>query len=67
MRLATAEKFNKDYDVAIEHYKEAIAMYTNLGLHDKAQDTHNSLNLCYAYAGKPMDNTEESEKTPRKK
>lgn len=66
-RLATAEKFNKDYDVAIEHYKEAIAMYTNLGLHDKAQDTHNSLNLCYAYAGKPMDNTEESEEAKKQR
>ena len=67
VRLATAEKFNKDYDVAIEHYKEAIAMYTNLGLHAKAQETHNSLNLCYAYAGKPMDDTTKNEEARKQK
>ena len=47
-RLATAEKFNKDYDLSIAHYQEAIAMYKNLGLHDKAEDAQNSLKLCYA-------------------
>ncbi|MGN0225904.1 MAG: CHAT domain-containing protein [Prevotella sp.] len=64
-RLATADKFNKDYDASISHYKEAIAMYQRLGLLDKAQDTQNSLNLCYAYAGKPMENTEESEEAKK--
>ena len=66
-RLATAEKFNKDYDASIPHYKEAIAIYQRLGLHDKAQDTQNSLNLCYAYAGKPMDDTEESEEAKKQR
>ena len=59
-RLATAEKFNKDYDSSIAHYKEAIALYQQLGLHDKAHDAQNALNLCYAYAGKKMDEIEES-------
>jgi len=59
-RLATAEKFNKDYDSSIAHYQEAISMYKNLGMHDKAQDAQNSLNLCYVYAGKEMEDVEES-------
>ena len=59
-RLATAEKFNKDYDSSIAHYQEAIALYQQLGLHDKANNAKNSLNLCYAYAGKQMDEVEES-------
>ena len=66
-RLATAEKFNNDYDISIAHYKEAIAMYTNLGMHDKVQDTQNSLSFCYAYAGKPMDDTEESEEAKKQR
>ena len=60
-RLASAEKNNKDYDSSIEHYNEAIAIYKKLGLYDKAQDAQNSLNLCYAYAGKPMVDIDETE------
>lgn len=59
-RLAAAEKFNKDYDSSIAHYQEAISMYKNLGMHDKAEDVQNSLKLCYAYAGKEMEEVEES-------
>lgn len=66
-RLATAEKFNKDYDASIAHYQEAIALYQQLGLHDKANDAKNSLNLCYAYAGKKMDDTEESEEAKKQR
>lgn len=66
-RIATAEKFNGEYDYSIAHYKEAIAMYKNLGMHDKAQDTQNSLNLCYAYAGKKMEDTEESDEAKKQR
>lgn len=59
-RLATAEKFNKDYDSSIAHYQEAISMYKNIGMYDKAEGAQNSLNLCYAYAGKEMETVEES-------
>lgn len=52
--LATAEKFNNDYDSSIAHYQEAISIYKGLGMYDKAQETQNSLNLCYVYAGKEM-------------
>lgn len=66
-RLATAEKFNKDYDASIEHYLEAIEMYKSLGLHEKAQDAQNSLNLCYAFAGKRMDESIENKEARTQK
>lgn len=66
-RIATAEKFNREYDSSIAHYKEAIEMYKNLGMHDKAQDTQNSLNLCYAYAVKKTDVTTENEEAKKQR
>lgn len=50
----------RDYDSSIAHYQEAIAIYKKIGMHDKAEDAQNALNLCYAYAGKEMDEVEES-------
>ena len=58
-RVATEEKFNKEYDASIEHYKQAIAIYMERGMSEKAYDTQNSLNLCYAYAGRQMESNEE--------
>ena len=66
-RLATAEKFNKEYDASIEHYQSAIGIYNNLGMADKAHNTQNSLNLCYAYAGKKMNEVEESAEAKKRK
>lgn len=66
-RLASVEKFNEDYDSSIAHYKEAISLYKELGLHDKAQDTQNSLKLCYMYAGKTMEEVEESAEAKKQK
>lgn len=60
-RVATAEKFNKEYDASIEHYKQAIAIYMERGMSEKAQDAQNALNLCRAYAGRPMESSEEVE------
>lgn len=51
-RVATAEKFAKQYDASIEHYKQAIAMYQQLGNTEEARNVGNSLSLCYAYAGR---------------
>ena len=65
--LATAEKFNKDYDSSIAHYLEAIGIYKTLGMHDKAQEVQNSLNLCYVYAGKAMDDTTKNEEARKQK
>lgn len=60
-RVATAEKFNKEYDASIVHYKQAIAIYSERGMSEKAHETQNSLNLCYAYAGRPMESNEKVE------
>ncbi len=53
--IAFCEKFNKEYDASIAHYKEAIAIYEQMGMPDKVEETTNSLTLCYAYAGKPIE------------
>lgn len=60
-RVATAEKFNKEYDASIEHYKQAIAIFRERGMTEEALDTQNSLKLCYAYAGKPIEGDEDLE------
>lgn len=60
VRVATVEKFNREYDASIAHYKQAIAIYQERGMSEKVHDTQNSLNLCYAYAGRPMESDEET-------
>ena len=60
-RVATAEKFNKEYDASIAHYKQAIAIYSEREMSEKAQETQSSLNMCYAYAGRPMEGNAEVE------
>ncbi len=66
-RLASAEKFNGDYESSIVHHLEAISIYKDLGMHDKAQDTQNSLERCYFYAGKEIGNTEENPEAQKKR
>lgn len=65
-RLATAEKFNGNYDESIEHYRKSIDMYRALGMYQEANDTQNSLSFCYTYAGRKQDNDEEIEKAAKK-
>lgn len=52
LRLAKAEKFNKDYDVSIEHHKQAMKMFRERDMMEEYGDAANSLSLCYVYAGK---------------
>ena len=54
MKLATAEKFNKDYDASIEHHLQAMELFEQRGMNEEYADAVNSLQLCYAYAGKQM-------------
>ena len=54
MRVATAEKFNKEYDSSIEHHHRAMAIFEQRGMSEEYADAANSLKLCYAYAGKSM-------------
>ncbi len=50
-RLATAEKFNKDYDNAITHYKQAMTIFEERNMMEAYGETASELQLCYYYAG----------------
>lgn len=55
VKLANAEKFNKDYDVSIGHYKKAMEIFERKGDVESYNNTANSLKLCYFYAGRKDD------------
>ncbi len=59
--LANAEKFNKDYDSSIAHYHEALSIYAERGMTEEYDNTSNSLKLCYAYAGRASELSEEGQ------
>ena len=52
LRVAKAEKFNKEYDSSIENHKLAMQLFSNLGMMEEYSDAASSLKLCYAYAGR---------------
>ncbi len=60
VQLATAEKSNKDYELAVQHYKQAMAIYEERGMNVEYNNTQNSLNLCYTYMGQPAEFNEEA-------
>lgn len=51
LRLAKAEKFNKEYAVSIDHHKQAMALFDERGMANDYADAAASLQLCYNYAG----------------
>jgi len=51
LRLAKAEKFNKEYTISIEHHKQAMAIFEERGMTNDYTDAASSLQLCYTYAG----------------
>lgn len=51
IRLAKAEKYNKDYAVSIEHHKKAMAVFEQRGMTSDYADAASSLQMCYVYAG----------------
>ena len=51
LRLAKAEKFNKEYTVSIEHHKQAMALFEQRDMVDDYADAAASLQLCYRSAG----------------
>ncbi len=61
-RLASAEKFNGDYDDAITHYKQALKMYEEYNMTVEYADAANGLKLCYAYAKRKADVVYDEEK-----
>ena len=54
-RVAAMEKFNKEYDASITHYQQAMQLFEQRGMMKEYGDAENGLKLCYAYAGKSMD------------
>lgn len=53
-RLASAEKFNSDYDASINDYETAISLYEKLGMNDEAEQARDGLKMCLFYAKKDM-------------
>lgn len=49
-RLASAEKFNSEYDASIADYETAIAIYEQLGMNDEAEQAKTGLAMCLQYA-----------------
>lgn len=66
-RLASAEKFNKEYDAAIEHYQQAMQIFEKRGMMEDYSNAAASLQLCYTYAGMDVevDAKEEAMKVQR--
>lgn len=54
-RVAAMEKFNKEYDASIGHYRQAMQIFKQRGMMQEYGNAENGLKLCYAYAGKNMD------------
>ena len=54
-RVAAMEKFNKEYEASIGHYRQAMQLFEQRGMMQEYGDAENGLKLCYAYAGKNMD------------
>ena len=51
LRLAKAEKFNKEFTPSIEHHKQAMAMFEERGMANDYAEAATSLQLCYRSAG----------------
>ena len=54
-RVAAMEKFNKEYDASIAHYRQAMALFEARGMMQEYGNAENGLKLCYAYAGRRME------------
>lgn len=59
-RLASAEKFNSDYDASTADYETAIALYEKLGMNDEAEQAKSGLKMCLFYAKKDMGESAEN-------
>lgn len=51
LRLAKAEKFNKDYEQSVLHHKQAMKIFEERGMNQEYTEAASSLKLCYAYMG----------------
>lgn len=55
LRMAKAEKFNKEYEASIEHHQQVMTMFEDRNMAEEYSDAAASLQLCYIYAGKSVD------------
>lgn len=55
LKMAKAEKFNKEYDASIEHHLAAMKLFEERNMMEAYADAASSLQLCYIYAGKKME------------
>lgn len=62
-RVAAMEKFNKEYDASIDHYRQAMQLFEQRGMMQEYGNAENGLKLCYAYAGKNMDEATDGSNT----
>jgi len=62
-QLASAEKFNKDFDASIGHYEQAMKLFKERDMMQEYADAENGLKLCYAYARREMPETADAELT----
>ena len=51
LRMAKAEKHNRQYDKSIETHKRAIRMFEEMGMMQEYNDAVSSLQMCYLYSG----------------
>ena len=51
LRVAKAEKFNKEYTPSIVHHKQAMALFDARSMTTDYADAASSLQSCYTYAG----------------
>lgn len=54
-RVAAMEKFNKEYEASITHYRQAMQLFEQRGMMKEYGDAESGLQLCYAHAGKNME------------
>lgn len=50
-RVASSEKFNKEYEAAITHYQQALQLFEQRGMITEYADAQTGLSNCYRYAG----------------
>ena len=60
-RLASAEKFNSDYDASLADYDTAIALYQTLGMDYEARQAEDGKKMCLIYAKQGVGESEDND------
>lgn len=51
LRMAKVEKFNKEFQISIEHHKQAMSIFEERGMANDYAEAAASLQSCYKFAG----------------